>query len=367
VSDEDEEVFEPLDDAASAELDAVLAALDHQREGKPAGRTDRQTPELPSERHRELLVLLRANSHRDRYGRLVSRWSQEQLAAKLHVSVRTLRNLIADLREPGSDPRHPTTKAVGRRLGLVKVEPTRRDPPIGGRVFATNVYIIVEPLPVGPTSDDGQTRRSHRQANSDDPGSPVTPKRDSKPAGRTDRQTQIRRSHRRATEKPAMTSGNDAAVACLEQEPKAPTITCSPDGVEPVAGGLELAAAPALERVQLAPPPELCLDRDPTASEIHAALERGFGAVQVLGTVANDDPDAEAKLDRLAASPPELPVGWNWRQRWSADDIGRCRRCRRVSHTAGPDGQPWHPYCWGNPNPAPRAARRKHPRKGRSR
>lgn len=50
MSDEDEEVFEPLDDAATAELDAVLAALDHQREGKPAGRTDRQTQTRRSHR-----------------------------------------------------------------------------------------------------------------------------------------------------------------------------------------------------------------------------------------------------------------------------------------------------------------------------
>ncbi len=97
------------------------------------------------------------------------------------------------------------------------------------------------------------------------------------------------------------------------------------------------------------------------------ANEERMGSLFRVLQVANDDPDAEAKLDRLAAGQAEMPAGWNWRQRWSAEEVGRCRRCRRVSHTAGPDGQPWHPYCWGNPNPPPRAARRKRPRKGRGR
>jgi hypothetical protein len=360
--------------------DAIAAGV--LPDDKPAGRTDRQTLELPSERHRELLALLRANSHRDGAGRLVSRWSQEQLAAKLHVCVRTLRNVLADLREPGSDPRHPTSKAVGLRLGLLKVEPTRRDPPVGGRVFATNLYIIVEslpvgasrndgngpPLPVGVSRDDAQTRSSHRQAKREEAGSQGEPTGNDETAGRTDRQTQNRRSHRRATKKPALTSGNDNGVACLELEPKAQTITLSTVGVEPVAGparARELAAAPALERIRLDPDTGFCLDRDPTGSEVRATLERGFGPVQVLGVVANDDPDAEAKLDQLGDGSAGLPDGWSWRRQWSAEPVGRCRRCRRASHTAGPDGEPWHAFCWGNLVPPPRAARRK--RKGRRR
>jgi hypothetical protein len=150
--------------------------------GIPAGHTDRPL----SERHRELLSLLRANSHRDRAGRLVSFWTQDRLAAKLHISTRTLRRLLDDLREPGSDPRHPTTdRPPGRRLGLVKVEPTRRESPVGGRVFAVNLYVLVEPWPAGPSSDDAQTRRSHRKA----------------------------------TKKPPLTSDDASSVACHNKSP----------------------------------------------------------------------------------------------------------------------------------------------------
>lgn len=93
-------------------------------DSEPAGHVNRQEVVVPSQRHLELYRLLRSNSHRDQAGRLVSWWTQPKLAASLGVSVRTLRNLLADLRQPGLDPRHPRGQPPGLRLGLVRVEAT---------------------------------------------------------------------------------------------------------------------------------------------------------------------------------------------------------------------------------------------------
>jgi len=106
-------------------------------------------PELP-ERQRALLAVLRDHSDRDPAGRLVSSWTQAQLADELGLSVRSLRRVLDDLREPDLDPRHSRAdRPPGRRLGLVKVEPTLREPPGGGRLYAENVYVLTESWPVG--------------------------------------------------------------------------------------------------------------------------------------------------------------------------------------------------------------------------
>jgi hypothetical protein len=106
-------------------------------------------PELP-ERQRALLALLRERSDRDPAGRLVSTWTQPQLATTLGLSVRTLRRVLDDLRELDTDPRHSSTdRPPGRRLGLVKVEPILREPPGGGRLYAENLYVLAESWPVG--------------------------------------------------------------------------------------------------------------------------------------------------------------------------------------------------------------------------
>jgi hypothetical protein len=103
-----------------------------------------------TERHWQLLRLLVANSKR-KDGRLVSWWPQDDkhgrsgLAASLGVKPRQLRNLLADLRQPGSDPRHPTTRPPGRRLGWIKVEPTTYTDPASGRHrLGGNVYVVTE-------------------------------------------------------------------------------------------------------------------------------------------------------------------------------------------------------------------------------
>jgi hypothetical protein len=67
----------------------------------------------------------------------------------------------------------------------------------------------------------------------------------------------------------------------------------------------------------------------------------------VRGAVRHDDPDAAAKLETIHAGSARLPEGWSWRARWRADLMGACVRCGTEANTEGPDGRPWHPFCWG--------------------
>jgi hypothetical protein len=107
-----------------------------------AGQVNTQAVIVPTRRHLELYRLLRSNSHRDRAGRLVSWWPQAKLAGRLGVSVRTVQRLLADLREPGPDPRHPK-RAPGLRLGLVKVEATTyRDQASRRHRLGGNLYVL---------------------------------------------------------------------------------------------------------------------------------------------------------------------------------------------------------------------------------
>jgi hypothetical protein len=195
--------------------------------------------EVPSERHRQVLRLLRATSRRDQAGRLVSWWPQDKLARKLGVSVRTLQGLLADLREPGSDPRHPMRAPPGLRLGLVKVEPTYyRDPATGRYRLGGNLYVLT--------------------------GNPQV-------------SVQTPRSRQHATGKGHLTSGDAAAVACLNKGDH-----LQPEGEE--------VPPPARAREQLLDVldvghqrPSEGFDHDPTPAEVLAALDAGgLGPVEVL-------------------------------------------------------------------------------------
>jgi hypothetical protein len=35
---------------------------------------------------------------------------------------------------------------------------------------------------------------------------------------------------------------------------------------------------------------------------------------------------------------------WHWRE----EPFGPCPRCWWPAHCLGPDGRPWHAFCWGN-------------------
>jgi hypothetical protein len=107
------------------------------------GHVNTQAVVVPTARHFALYQLLRSTSHQDPNGQLVSWWPQARLALKLGCSVRTLQNVLGDLREPGIDPRHPR-RAAGLRLGLVRVVPTTyRDKATGRHRLGGNAYVIV--------------------------------------------------------------------------------------------------------------------------------------------------------------------------------------------------------------------------------
>jgi hypothetical protein len=99
--------------------------------------------ELPTARHRQLLIELDGMAHVDAAGRRVAYGKQATLAARLGISRRLLQQLLADLRTPGRDPRHLKVPPAGRRLGLVRVEPTRRPVPDGRSRYGVNVYVLL--------------------------------------------------------------------------------------------------------------------------------------------------------------------------------------------------------------------------------
>jgi hypothetical protein len=66
----------------------------------------------------------------------------------------------------------------------------------------------------------------------------------------------------------------------------------------------------------------------------------------------SDVEHAQRALERAFGPLRRLPTGppaprWQWRQ----VPFGRCPRCHWPANTLGPDGQPWHAFCWGNPDP----------------
>jgi hypothetical protein len=223
---------------------------------------------VPTERHLALYQLLRSTSRHDRNGELVSWWPQVKLAAKLGCSVRTLQNVLGDLREPGTDPRHPR-RAAGLRLGLVRIVPTTyRDKATGRHRLGGNAYVIV-------------------------PGQHATL---AKPVSAAQVNTQ------------------EVDVACLNK--KAP----ADGGYQGVDEG-ERESAPH-EPIDLAAVLDVGHQHEPSWADLRLDGEgivdqlRGqLGDVQVLGMVDNDDPERDAKLAALHAdgTPPAKP-GWSNRR-----------------------------------------------------
>jgi hypothetical protein len=60
-------------------------------------------------------------------------------------------------------------------------------------------------------------------------------------------------------------------------------------------------------------------------------------------------------IDATPYQPGEPPYGWRWSAHWRDEPYGECIRCKALTHTPGPDGQPWHAFCWMVPElPRPR-------------
>jgi hypothetical protein len=216
-------------------------------DSESAGSVNRTWPALPSERHRQVLDLLYANSRIDAAGRRVTWWPQEKLAAKLGITSRHLRRILADLREPGLDPRHPRGQPPGLRLALVKVEPTTyRDQASGRHRLGGNVYVLLEPrqqdMAGGAVSAGGVNRTQ-------DPMSCL---------------------NKGENHKPVREDGSLGVLDVGRQQP--------------------------LQR----------LDYDPTRGEVLSALEAGLGPVEVLGEWRNDQPPGQPTYTTARGHPLEL-------------------------------------------------------------
>ena len=78
---------------------------------------------------------------------------------------------------------------------------------------------------------------------------------------------------------------------------------------------------------------------EPGAEDLPDALDAvrdGFGVdAEVLAVTTNNQP-------------PDIPPGWRWD--WRPVPFGTCQRCPWPVHTRGPDGRPWHPFCWVEPD-----------------
>lgn len=255
-------------------------------ERESAGHVNTQAVIVPTERHLALYQLLRSTSRLDRNGELVSWWPQGKLAAKLGCSVRTLQNALGDLREPGTDPRHPR-RTAGLRLGLVRVVPTTyRDKATGRHRLGGNAYVIVAGL-------HAEHRRSDQQA------------------------THVRSTGQHATlpepVSPAQVNTQEDGVACLNKK------GTSRGGYHGVDEGERESAAHKREPIDLAAVLDVGRQHEPSwadlclgADGIVDRLRGQLGEVEVLGVVGNDDPERDAKLRALHADSTPLAT-----PRWS--------------------------------------------------
>jgi hypothetical protein len=123
-------------------------------------------------RHFELYRLMLATSWTKEGGRPVCTWGQAKLAGRLGVTPRTVQRLVADLREPGFDPRHPDVKPSGLRLGWLLVLPRERRGGRGGKLYGADQYVLqLDPEQLAniaaqtglPSSDRSDTPKAERE------------------------------------------------------------------------------------------------------------------------------------------------------------------------------------------------------------
>jgi hypothetical protein len=253
---------------------------------------NRQEVQVPTKRHLDLYRLLQSTSHVDEAGRLVSWWPQPDLAAKLQTSVRTLRNVLADLREPGLDPRHPRGRPPGLRLGLIRVEGTTYlDTATGRHRLGGNLYVLVPGLqatlaaPAGQTAPRQPDSPAHvnRQAGSA-PGQQATPDAPPRERQQATPSEPILAAHVNRQEEP---------VACLN---KGNPPLRGEDGVLQPVGGTSRRASSRQRR------------RDPTAAEVKAELAR-LGGELVQQREASVQVPAELPPARFPRVELRVPAG----------------------------------------------------------
>jgi hypothetical protein len=92
--------------------------------------------------HFQLYRLMLATSMPGQGGRPVCSYGQTKLAARLGMSVSTVGRLIADMREPGTDVRHPKAAPRGRRLGWLLELPREVPGGRGGTLYGGNRYVL---------------------------------------------------------------------------------------------------------------------------------------------------------------------------------------------------------------------------------
>jgi hypothetical protein len=133
-------------------------------------------------------------------GRPICGYGQAKLAARLGVSTRTLQRLLADLREPGPDPRHPDAAPAGLRLGWLQVLPREAPGGRGGTLYGGDRYVLqVDPEQLARLEADTRTGAARPVDNPPEQAKQPPANAEPVPAGQIEATSHRRRSDRRDT------------------------------------------------------------------------------------------------------------------------------------------------------------------------
>jgi hypothetical protein len=217
-------------------------------------------PTLPSERHKQLLMVLDGRAKLDQHGRRVTFGRQDRLAERLGIKRRRLQELIADLRTPERDPRHLKVEPAGLRLGLFRVEPSRRPDPDrpGQNLYGVNRYTLLFPQGVAATMQVAQSAPARKRLS----------------AGQL-------KAHRAST-----ALHNEETPASEEREVVTPSVTTAPCA-------REVEAFDVLALMDVGQQRPMTYDEP---SEVLALLDGALGPLEVLGEW------------RTGGIPPRLPL-----------------------------------------------------------
>jgi hypothetical protein len=277
---------------------------------------------FPSRRSLEVYRYLEYRSHHDIQRRRVCEGaSYEKLMGAFAVSKKTVQRDLAELIgrgyiTPEKAPNHQQADGTWRRGGpnryLLRLDPA-----------AVRIAIVQESQGVSYARTEWSRSQVDVQVPPSGHGLPMT----------TENQVEASM-HQEASTTEGLLPPQDGEAATLEPWP-----TDDAGNLVPVK-----LHVPEVDR----------LDHQPTARVVLDTIRGGLGEVRVLGAVRHDDPDAAAKLEAIQAGSAPLPAGWSWPARWQAEPTGACTRCGGEANTTGPDGRPWHPFCWAAAGKPPR-------------